>query len=375
MENTPASVANFLKSTSNLNKAVVGDYLGQHEEFPRSIMHAYVDSMNFSGMKFDAAIREFLSGIRLPREAQKIDRIVEKFSERYCADNPSVFGNADTAYVLAYAVLMLNSNAHDPMVSSKMSKADFIHVNSTADAEEMPPKELLEEIYDSIVKEEIKLKDDPDSTAVSAKQKPEADERGRHVSILNLTLPRRKSVDKKCESEAIIKQTQAIFRNQGARRGVFHTSHKVELIRPIVEAVGWSLLATFSVIMEEGDNKLRVLLCMEGFKAGIHITHVLEMDTMRYAFLTSLVRFTFLHAPKDMRGKNVEALRTLLELCDSDTNSLMDSWNAVLECISRLEFITSSPSISATVGSNQTPGTQLFRLSENWQANLPNKYF
>lgn len=62
---------------------MIGDYLGQHEEFPLAVMHSYVDSMNFSGMKFDAAIREFLKGFRLPGEAQKIDRIMEKFAERY----------------------------------------------------------------------------------------------------------------------------------------------------------------------------------------------------------------------------------------------------------------------------------------------------
>lgn len=56
-----------------------------------------------------------------------------------------------------------------------------------------------------------------------------------------------------------------------------------------------------------------------------------------------------------MRSKNVEAMRTLLLLCDSDTDALQDTWNAVLECVSRLEFIISTPSISATVmlGSNQ----------------------
>lgn len=64
-------------------QAMIGDYLGQHEEFPVAVMHAYVDSMQFSGMKFDAAIREFLKGFRLPGEAQKIDRIMEKFAERY----------------------------------------------------------------------------------------------------------------------------------------------------------------------------------------------------------------------------------------------------------------------------------------------------
>lgn len=67
------------------------------------------------------------------------------------------------------------------------------------------------------------------------------------------------------------------------------------------------------------------------------------------------VRFTFLHAPKEMRTKNIEALRTLFSLCDSETDSLQDTWNAVLECVSRLEFITSTPAIAATImhGSNQ----------------------
>lgn len=63
-------------------QAMIGEYLGQHEEFPIAVMHAYVESMNFSGMKFDIAIREFLKGFRLPGEAQKIDRIMEKFAER-----------------------------------------------------------------------------------------------------------------------------------------------------------------------------------------------------------------------------------------------------------------------------------------------------
>ncbi|XP_050218779.1 brefeldin A-inhibited guanine nucleotide-exchange protein 5 [Mercurialis annua] len=355
VENTPASVAQFLRNTPNLNKAMIGDYLGQHEEFPLAVMHAYVDSMKFSEMMFSTAIREFLKGFRLPGEAQKIDRIMEKFAERYCADNPGLFKNADTAYVLAYAVIMLNTDAHNPMVWPKMSKSDFVRMNAMNDSEDCAPTDLLEEIYDSIVNEEIKLKDDAADIGKS-RQRPESEERGRLVNILNLDLPKRKSsTDAKSDNEAIIKQTQAIFRKQGARRGIFHSVQQVEIVRPMVEAVGWPLLATFSVTMEEGDNKPRIVLCMEGFKAGIHIAHVLRMDTMRYAFLTSLVRFTFLHAPKEMRSKNVEALRTLLALCDSEPDSLQDTWNAVLECVSRLEFITSTPSIAATVmhGSNQ----------------------
>lgn len=56
-----------------------------------------------------------------------------------------------------------------------------------------------------------------------------------------------------------------------------------------------------------------------------------------------------------MRSKNVEALKALLELSDSETDALQDTWNAVLECISRLEYITSTPGMAVTVmqGSNQ----------------------
>ncbi|KAM7275135.1 hypothetical protein ACFE04_017001 [Oxalis oulophora] len=339
VENTPPSVAHFLRNTPSLDKGMIGDYLGQHEEFPLAVMHAYIDSMEFSGMKFDYAIREFLKEFRLPGEAQRVDHIMEKFAERYCTENPGLFRNADTAYVLAYAVIMLNTDAHNHhnMGWPKMSKLDFVRMNAMNNFEESGPTELLEEIYDSIVNEEIKMNFDITGT-------------------LNLALPKRKSSnDTKSESEAIIKQTQAIFQNKKVKKGTLYTSQKIELVRPMVEAVGWPLLATFSVTMEEGDNKPRIVLCMEGFKAGIHITHVLGMDTMRYAFLTSLVRFTFLHSPKEMRSKNVEALRTLLELCDSEPETLQDTWNAVLECVSRLVFIISTPSISSTVmfGSNQ----------------------
>ncbi|KAL4585943.1 hypothetical protein LXL04_010570 [Taraxacum kok-saghyz] len=351
VENTPVSVAQFLRNTPSLDKAMIGDYLGQHEEFPLSVMHAYVDSMNFSEMKFHTAIREFLRGFRLPGEAQKIDRIMEKFAERYCADNPGLFKNADTAYILAYAVIMLNTDAHNPMVFPKMTKPEFVRMNATNDPEESAPTELLEEIYDSIVKQEIKMKSDTTNT-----KKPEAEERGGIIGILNLALPKQKNqTDTQSESESIIKQTQEIFRNQGAKRGTFYTSYKIELVRPMVEAVGWPLLATFAVSMEERENKARVFLCMEGFKAGIHITHVLGMDTMRYAFLTSLIRYTFLHAPRDMRSKNVEALRTLLDISGTEPDALQDTWNAVLECTSRLEYTVSTPAMAATVmfGSNQ----------------------
>ena len=54
------------------------------------VLHEYIDMMEFKGLPLDEAIRHFLSGFRLPGEAQKIDRMMEKFAERFCSANGEV---------------------------------------------------------------------------------------------------------------------------------------------------------------------------------------------------------------------------------------------------------------------------------------------
>ena len=46
-------------------------------------MYSYVDLFDFKEMNFLTALRLLLSRFRLPGEAQKIDRIMEKFAGRY----------------------------------------------------------------------------------------------------------------------------------------------------------------------------------------------------------------------------------------------------------------------------------------------------
>ena len=58
-------------------------------------MHAFVDQLEFKNLPFVDALRVFLQAFRLPGEAQKIDRYMLKFAERYIAGNPQTpFANA-----------------------------------------------------------------------------------------------------------------------------------------------------------------------------------------------------------------------------------------------------------------------------------------
>ena len=104
------------------HEAIIGDYLGERDEPMLTVMHAYVDALEFHGMALDEAIRRFLEGFRLPGESQKIDRLMEKFAERYCSQNPGAYKSADTAYVLSFSVIMLNTDAHNPGVKNKMTR-------------------------------------------------------------------------------------------------------------------------------------------------------------------------------------------------------------------------------------------------------------
>ncbi|KAG0612305.1 hypothetical protein M758_6G017100 [Ceratodon purpureus] len=86
--------------------------------------------------------------------------IIQKFAKRYCEDNPNVFKNENNACLLTYDVIRLNANLHNSKNWKKMTKFEFLNKLSFQTMEENIPREQLEEIYDSIVLEKIKLKGD-----------------------------------------------------------------------------------------------------------------------------------------------------------------------------------------------------------------------
>lgn len=90
----PKDIAAFLLHADGLSKAMIGEYLGEGDAENVATMHAFVDFMDFSNMRFTDALRMFLQSFRLPGEAQKIDRYMLKFAERFISGNPSVFANA-----------------------------------------------------------------------------------------------------------------------------------------------------------------------------------------------------------------------------------------------------------------------------------------
>lgn len=335
---SPEDVASFLKNTSGLNETIIGDYLGEREEFPLKVMHAYVDSFDFKGMDFGEAIRFFLRGFRLPGEAQKIDRIMEKFAERYCKCNPSSFTSADTAYVLAYSVILLNTDAHNNTVKDKMTKADFIRNNRGIDDGKDLPEEYLGTIYDKIVKNEIKMS--AESTAPQSKQANSFNKLLGFDGILNLVTWKQTEEKALGANGLLIRHIQEQFKaKSGKSESVYHAVTDVAILRFMVEVCWGPMLAAFSVTLDQSDDRLATSQCVQGFQYAVHVTAVMGLQTQRDAFVTSVAKFTYLHCAADIKQKNVEAVKAIISIAIEDGNYLQEAWEHILTCLSRIEHL------------------------------------
>lgn len=93
LENSPHAVAKFLISRKGLSRQMIGEYLGNlQQQFNMAVLAYFADEMDFSKMAVDVALRKFQGYFRMPGEAQKIERLMEIFSQRYCDCNPDVVG-------------------------------------------------------------------------------------------------------------------------------------------------------------------------------------------------------------------------------------------------------------------------------------------
>ncbi|XP_021358776.1 cytohesin-1-like isoform X1 [Mizuhopecten yessoensis] len=160
LPNDPAEVAKFLHQGEGLNKTAIGDYLGERHEFNINVLKDFVNLHEFSNMILVQALRQFLWSFRLPGEAQKIDRMMECFAQRYCELNQDVFTSSDTCYVLSFAIIMLNTSLHNPSVKDKPTVDRFIQMNRGINDGGNLPEDLLTSLYDSIKKEPFKIPED-----------------------------------------------------------------------------------------------------------------------------------------------------------------------------------------------------------------------
>lgn len=148
-------IARFLRNTSRLDKQLIGEYISSPSNL--DLLKAFIGLFDFKGKTIADALRELLESFRLPGEAQPIARITEVFAAHFFSFNPPEIATEDAAYVLAYSVIMLNTDLHNPQNRKRMTVEDYRrNVRGVNDNKDFDP-DYLAAIHESIRKREIIL--------------------------------------------------------------------------------------------------------------------------------------------------------------------------------------------------------------------------
>ncbi|KAJ1946521.1 guanine nucleotide exchange protein for ADP-robosylation factor, partial [Linderina macrospora] len=412
--NDPVEIASFFSTNSGIDKMQLGEFLGEGEPHNIAVMHAFVDMMNFNDMAFVDALRLFLQAFRLPGEAQKIDRFMLKFAERYVMGNPGAgFANADAAYVLAYSTIMLNTDQHSPQVKVRMTRQEFINNNrGINDGKNLDP-DLLNGIFDQIVADEIKLKDDPlegkvDSSQQQQQSGPLFDLWGNGPATRIREQQAHASAEMAAKSEQSLRSMTKMRRRRAVRRpsisvvtntlnsspqeqqqaasqapslatldtwamlldmSDFLHATRSDHIAPMFGTIWAALLAALSSPMQTAADPHVISACLTGFQCGIALACRFRMPLERATFVTTLRNFTQLQNLAEMKRKHVEAIRALVEVAASRPDvgdGLCESWLDVLQCVSqleRLQLLTQGSDPRASAEHGYTPQSHQQNIS------------
>ncbi|XP_042487169.1 ARF guanine-nucleotide exchange factor GNOM-like [Macadamia integrifolia] len=328
----PSSVACFLRYTPGLDKNVVGDLLGSHDEFWVQVLHEFARTFNFQDRSLDTALRLFLESFRLPGESQKIQRVLEAFSERYYEQSPHILANKDAALLLSYSIIMLNTDRHNVQVKKKMTEDDFIRNNRRINGGNDLPREFLSELYHSICKNEIRMTP------------------GQGADFAEVTSSR---------------WINLLHKSQGATPFITYDARPF-LDHDMFAILSGPTLAALSVVYDHAEHEDVYQMCNDGFLAVAKISASHHFDEVLDDLVVSLCKFTTLLNPSQPEeliltftddAKAMMATVTVFTIANTYGDSIHTGWRSILECILTLHKLGLVP---ALVGRDSTGENELF---------------
>ncbi|KAL3693188.1 hypothetical protein R1sor_006839 [Riccia sorocarpa] len=308
----PKSVACFFRYTTGLDKRLLGDFLGDHDEFCVQVLQELAKTFDFNDMNLDAALRTFLESFRLPGEAQKIQRVLEAFAQRYYEQSPMVFVNEDAAFTLAYSIIILNTDLHNPQVKRKMTEEDFIRNNRGINGKQDLPREMLAELYHSIARNEIRISYDNGAGV------PEMT----HSRWVDLMRRSRSSTPYiSCDSRPLL-------------------DHDMFAI------ISGPTIAAISVVFDNAEDEEVLRSCVDGFLAVAKISASHWLEDVLDDLVVSLCKFTTLlnpmgggEEPVMVFGDDTKARMaavTVFTIANKWGDYIRTGWRNILDCILRL---------------------------------------
>ncbi|XP_057671770.1 Golgi-specific brefeldin A-resistance guanine nucleotide exchange factor 1 [Diorhabda carinulata] len=300
-------IATFLRENPALNKAMIGEYISNRSNL--KILQAFVDTFNFTGVRIDEALRAFLETFRLPGEAPTISLILEHFAETWHKSNNEPFADVDSAFTLAYAIIMLNVDQHNenakkqttPMSASAFKK-NLKGVNGGNDFDE----EMLDDIYTTIKNEEI-------------------------------IMP--------AEQTGLVRENyfwKLLLRKGQTKDGIYIHDNSGTYDSELFHIVYGPIVAALSSIYEKTESESVHKKVMQGFEKCASIAANLNMSINLDMLILSISKFTIFYNQQKQNnivvqfGMNFKAqlaLRTVFSLIHQHGNTMREGWKHLFDLL------------------------------------------
>ncbi|KAE9413395.1 hypothetical protein Angca_009348, partial [Angiostrongylus cantonensis] len=123
VDDSAESLASLLFGRRGLSKQMIGEYISTlHSTFHACVLKYFIGLIDVRGMEVDVALRKAMQYFLLPKEVEKIDKVIQEFAQHYAKCNPKETkrfrGGWDTIHMIAFAVIMLNTDLHSPNLKS-----------------------------------------------------------------------------------------------------------------------------------------------------------------------------------------------------------------------------------------------------------------
>lgn len=142
---TPGKYLERLESA--VSRSMIAGILSKSSDpFAQAVLRSYTRRFPFFTEPIDMSLRKFLLEAELPKETQQVDRVIQAFADRYHECNPGIYASADVAYIIAFSIMMLHTDAFNRNNKRKMQKHDYIKNTSGQGISD----EILACLYDNI---------------------------------------------------------------------------------------------------------------------------------------------------------------------------------------------------------------------------------
>lgn len=310
-DDDPMILAKFLRVCPHLNSHTIGEILGEPAAFYQKILEHFTETFDFRDKTIESSLRMYFDAFKVPGEAQKIDRVVSVFSRVYfsCQED-GTFKNEDAVHILAYSIIMLNTDLHKPEIKNKMTLEQFIRNNRGINDNEDFPPEMLEQIYISIRDQPIRIGDGTGSEVSSVLWL--------NLNQLSKTLRGRK--------ETPLKMATALDRD-------------------MFTLVWGPSVAAISVILDQVEDSTTVSTTLTGLKLAAKIAFFYGVDEVIDNLVVNLFKATNVLTPGipkalvyfGMKEKAQLATEGAFFIANRYTSSLGSAgWRSVMDCVIRL---------------------------------------